>query len=155
MASTLNATWLLDTNGLLRWAFPQEPLHPLMNAAMDVLQERRERVYITPQVLIEFWNVCTRPRDANGFGYHPETAHAEVHRILPFFHLAPDTPEVFGEWLRLVSTAGVSGVQVHDARLVAVMRVHGISHILTLNPSHFTRYPGITVRSPHDVAPAM
>jgi hypothetical protein len=44
-----------------------------------------------------------------------------------------------------------SPAQVHDARLVAVMRVHGLTHVLTFNPTDFTRYPGITVVRPQDV----
>jgi predicted nucleic acid-binding protein len=152
MAITHSPSWLLDTNSLLRWAFPQEPLYPLLNTAVDALQERGERVNVTPQVLIEFWNVCTRPRDVNGFGYTPLDAYAEVRRLLSFFYFAPDTADVFQQWLELVSATRVSGVQVHDARLVAVMRVHSISHILTLNPSHFTRYGGIAVRTPQEVA---
>jgi len=36
--------------------------------------------------------------------------------------------------------AVVSGVQVHDARLVASMKVNAISHILTLNVEDFKRY---------------
>ena len=37
----------------------------------------------------------------------------------------------------------VSGVQVHEARLVATMRVIGISNLLTLNVQDFRRYPDI------------
>jgi hypothetical protein len=48
----------------------------------------------------------------------------------------------------------VSGVQVHDARLAAVMRVHGVTHILTFNPGDFARY-GVTAVAPQDVPPAM
>jgi hypothetical protein len=43
------------------------------------------------------------------------------------------------------------GVQVHDARLVALMMAHGLSHLLTLNPADFQRYPGITALSPSAV----
>lgn len=43
--------------------------------------------------------------------------------------------------------------QVHDARLVALMQAHGITHILTLNGSDFTRYPGITPVDPASLAP--
>lgn len=32
------------------------------------------------------------------------------------------------------------GVNVYDARLVAVMRVHELTHILTFNTKDFTRY---------------
>jgi hypothetical protein len=42
----------------------------------------------------------------------------------------------------------VSGVQVHDARIAAAMRVHGVTHLLTLNTGDFTRYPGITAVHP-------
>ena len=34
----------------------------------------------------------------------------------------------------------VSGVQVHDARLVASMIAHNVAHILTFNVTDFTRY---------------
>ena len=44
------------------------------------------------------------------------------------------------EWRRLVVNYGVSGVQVHDARLVATMLVHDVTHILTFNTQDFIRY---------------
>jgi hypothetical protein len=40
------------------------------------------------------------------------------------------------------------GVQVHDARLVALMEVHGVTHLLTLNAADFARYPGVTALTP-------
>lgn len=46
----------------------------------------------------------------------------------------------------------VVGVKVHDARLVAAMHVHGLTHLLTLDDQDFARYPGVTVVHPHDVA---
>ena len=36
----------------------------------------------------------------------------------------------------------------HDARLVALMKVHGITHVLTLNPIDFARYAEITAITP-------
>ena len=44
------------------------------------------------------------------------------------------------------------GVQVHDARLVAAMKIHGINHILTLNVGDFKRYQteGIKAVTPQD-----
>ena len=44
----------------------------------------------------------------------------------------------------------VSGVQVHDARLVAAMHVHAVTHLLTLNDRDFTRYPDITAVNPRN-----
>jgi hypothetical protein len=33
----------------------------------------------------------------------------------------------------------VAGVKVHDARLIASMKVYGITHLLTFNTEDFTR----------------
>jgi predicted nucleic acid-binding protein len=56
------------------------------------------------------------------------------------------------EWRRLVVENAVLGVQVHDARLVATMRVHGIRHILTFNGRDFARYDSIEAISPSVLA---
>jgi predicted nucleic acid-binding protein len=65
--------------------------------------------------------------------------------------LLSDSEAVYQEWRRIIVQYGVSGVQVHDARLVAAMRVHGVTHILTLNAGDFSRYSGITVAHPSSV----
>jgi predicted nucleic acid-binding protein len=51
----------------------------------------------------------------------------------------------------LVDTNNVKGVQVHDARLAAAMRIHGISHVLTFNQPDFSRYANITIVRPQDI----
>jgi predicted nucleic acid-binding protein len=52
---------------------------------------------------------------------------------------------------RLVLTHNVSGRQVHDAHLVAIMQAHSITSILTFNGADFKRYPGITVLHPAQI----
>jgi predicted nucleic acid-binding protein len=47
--------------------------------------------------------------------------------------------------------SGVSGVQVHDARLVAAMRVHGVKRILTFNERDFARYADVEAVHPRSV----
>jgi len=44
------------------------------------------------------------------------------------------------------------GRQVFNARLVAVMVMHGVEDLLTFNGSHFARYREITVHTPEGVA---
>jgi predicted nucleic acid-binding protein len=46
----------------------------------------------------------------------------------------------------------VSGVQVHDARLVAAMRVHGVRRILTFNTKDFARFDDIEAVHPADLS---
>ena len=143
--------YLSDTNIILRSAFPSANDHPAAIRVVQVLRSQGITLCVTPQNLIEFWNDVTRPAERNGFGLTVQDATSEVKRIESLFKLLPDTPAIYPEWLSLVSSLGVSGVKVHHARLAAVMRVHGIQHILTFNTVDFKRFPGITAVHPNDV----
>jgi predicted nucleic acid-binding protein len=74
-------------------------------------------------------------------------------RCESFFTVLPETPTIYPEWRRLVRTFGVSGLKVHDARLVASRNVHGVKHVLTFDVEDFRRYAGITVHHPAEVGP--
>ena len=54
-----------------------------------------------------------------------------------------ESTDVYTEWKRLVVAHGVTGVQAHNARLVAAMKVYGINRILTVNTQDFGRYENI------------
>jgi predicted nucleic acid-binding protein len=142
---------LLDTNALLRLAKRDDPEHALIKAAIDRLIDEGADLCYTPQNVVEFWNVFTRPRDRNGFGLTVADADRQAALIENLFTFLPDSDRIHPEWRKLVVHHGVSGVQVHDARLVAVMRVHGITHLLTLNQADFVRYQDITVVHPRDL----
>lgn len=143
--------YLIDTNVLLRRARPSDPQCGVARLAIRRLKRQGEDLYINSQNVIEFWNALTRPVDRNGFGMMPAQADEEVSRLEQFFRLAPDTPDIYIHWRQLVATVGVSGVQVHDARLVAVMLAHSISHLLMFNVGDFRRYPVITAVHPASV----
>jgi predicted nucleic acid-binding protein len=109
----------------------------------------------TPQVLAEFWSVCTRPPSARGgFGLPPAGAERRARVIERYFPLLPDSAATYHEWRQLLLRHRVSGAQVHDARLIASMKVYGITHLLTFNADDFTRYLDITVVDPQHVTPA-
>ena len=145
--------YLPDINIFLRLATRDHPQHRLIAGAVDRLIEQRAEICYTPQNIVEFWNVFTRPKDRNGFGMSPAEANAETALLESRFTLLPDDPRIHHAWRDLVASHSVSGVQVHDARLVAVMRVHGISHLLTLNPTDFLRYRAIImIVHPTDIA---
>ena len=132
--------YLADTNVLLRFADRTHPVHPIIRAALRKLRTNGHRVCATPQNFVEFWNVATRPTERNGFGVAPANADRLLRLVERLFPLLPDSPAVYTEWRRLVVSFGVSGIQVHDARIVAAMIVHGVTHILTFNTTDFVRY---------------
>lgn len=143
---------LADTNVLLRSIDLSHPMHAVALTALTTLLNSGDRVCITPQNVIEFWNVCTRPADRNGLGLTPVEADREASRLEVILTLLPEIPPIYPEWRRLVLSHSVSGVRVHDARLVAVMNVYGISSILTFNGPDFKRYPGIQALHPNAAA---
>ena len=93
----------------------------------------------------------TRPLIRNGFGLTVEEAEREVLVIEAGMSLLPDNDATYRQWRKLVTQYGVSGVQVYDARLVAAMQVHGVSHLLTFNAQDFSRYSGLIVLHPSAV----
>ncbi len=62
--------------------------------------------------------------------------------------LLPENALVFDAWRNLVLENRISGVQVHDARLAALMQVHGVDTILTLNATDFRRFTQLKVLTP-------
>jgi predicted nucleic acid-binding protein len=143
--------YLADTNVLLRALQRGDPDHALVRASLRTLWGRGEQVCYTPQNLVEFWRSCTRPVSVNGFGLSIAETNRRARVIERLLVLLPDRPEIHLEWRRLVLACEVSGVQVHDARLAAAMRVHGLSHILTSNDADFSRYPGIVAVHPREL----
>jgi predicted nucleic acid-binding protein len=143
--------YLLDTNILLRAVQAAASTHQQAVEAVASILERGDNLFITPQILIEFWAVITRPVDANGLGWSPVLAETEIQQLREQFPLLDEQPEVFVNWLKLVSQNGVQGKKVHDARLVAVMQTYAIVHLLTFNVEDFRRYPAITPVHPTEV----
>ncbi|ELR98403.1 PIN domain-containing protein [Gloeocapsa sp. PCC 73106] len=143
--------FLVDTNLVLRSVDLNHPMYPDATNAVNILLSRGEQVCIVPQNLIEFWNVYTRPVNRNGLGNTVAEAQNEVIRLKSFFQLLPDTPEIYPRWESLVSKYQVKGVQVHDAKLVAAMLVHQLTHILTFNVGDFNRYQEIISLHPTQI----
>ncbi len=142
-----------DSNVLLRFADRTDAQHAVVLSAVRKLKAGGDKIYIVPQTCVEFWNVCTRPTSRNGFGFTiPRTNHS-LRLVEKIFPLLSDDARVHQEWRKLVLSFGVSGVQVHDARIVAAMLVHQVTHILTFNTSDFGRYSniGIVVVDPNKV----
>jgi len=145
---------LVDSNILIRWVQLQDISHPIVDACLTRLVEMNATLYYTSQNLGEFWNVLTRPTERNGYGYSPRDADHLAGKIEQSLSLLSDSMHVHREWRQMLVDYGISGVQVHDARLVAAMRVHGVRRILTFNAKDFRRFQDVEAMLPQDVATA-
>ena len=86
----------------------------------------------------------------NGLGYSAQFAADGLSKLKRLFHVLADTDDIYTEWERLVVAHQVMGKTAYDARLVATMKVHGVSNILTFNGDDFKRYKGIQVIHPSE-----
>jgi predicted nucleic acid-binding protein len=146
------ATVLVDTNVLLRLSDGGAPDQSVAAQALSRLRLRGNLPAITAQNIIEFWAVATRPRDVNGLGWSTQQTAAEIAQLLNRFPLLEDTPAILTHWMALVTAFDIKGKKVHDARLVATMQAHDLTHLLTFNTDDFQGYPSLTLFHPHDVA---
>jgi predicted nucleic acid-binding protein len=146
---------LIDTSVLNRLANTADLFYAVATRAVVELHRRGETVQLTAQNLIEFRNVATRPPAVNGLGLSVVDTEAKAAAFEAAFPLLAETPDIYPAWKALVAALGVIGKQVHDARLVAVCHVHGVTHLLTFNVGHFTRLaafgPGVVVVDPASV----
>lgn len=142
---------LIDTNVLLRAAQPAHPMHETAVRALEILIQRDEDLFVALQNLAEFWNAATRPAANNGLGFTIEEAEAELVRIEGFFQMLTESAASYAMWKTLVLENRVSGVQVHDARLVAVMKTHAVARIITFNIGDFARFSDIEAIHPDTI----
>jgi predicted nucleic acid-binding protein len=139
---------LLDTNILLRYASTTDPAFATVDTAINTLHASGEVLCVVPQNVYEFWATATRPVASNGLGLSVPECQVQVARIKRLFCLIPDQPTLFVEWEVLVGARTCHGRVSYDARLVAAMRTHGVTRLLTFNGADFARFPGLTILDP-------
>jgi predicted nucleic acid-binding protein len=144
-------SYLVDTNVLLRSVQETHSMHREAVQAVTSLLKQGEMLCIVPQNLIEFWVVATRPIAVNGLGLSVNESLEELELLKATFILLPDTEVIFSTWEHLVLNYGVMGKPAHDARLVASMIVHNLTHLLTFNTGDFKRFPEIYTIAPHSI----
>ena len=145
-------SYLVDTNIFLRLVPDSDPDREVVLSALRKLRSQNEQLFYTTQILAEFWAVCTRPATARGgYGITPAKTEQKAKMIERFCGLLIENFAAHQEWRRLIVNHSVQGVVIHDARLVAVMKVHGITHLLTLNKDDFRRFSDITVLTPSEI----
>lgn len=142
---------LVDTNILLRTRDANSAGHKECVALLLQLHNRVQHpLVVCAQVLLEFWSVATRPPEVNGLGLSAAETEGRLDDLTRVLPCLPEPPDIAALWRAVVRVTPVTGKQVHDARLVAFMHAHGIDEIITLNPKHLSRFPGVTCYSPTD-----
>jgi predicted nucleic acid-binding protein len=142
---------VVDTNILVRLVDSGHPAQTVCQVALQHLFQKGDRVFLCAQAAIEYWAVATRPKAVNGLGLGSNDAELGLQRAERWLVWLPEPPDIAVRWRALVVKHNVLGKQAHDTRLVALMEAHGLTHLLTLNPGDFARFPGVTCVDPAGV----
>ena len=142
---------VVDTNVLLRSIQANHPQRDASSESIVEIRKQNHEVFVAPQNYFELWVVCTRPETNNGLGFTVKRTEAELFNFQSFLPMVEETPEAFHTWQELVIKNSVLGKAAHDAHLVAIMKVHAVTHLLTFNTQDFQRYENISVLHPDKV----
>ena len=141
----------LDTNIVVRNALSSDPRRDLVTSAIARLVQVKWQPVLVPQVVVEFWSVAARPTSVNGIGWTAQQARTAIDAAIDAYTLLPYPTSTISSWLAMCDESAVLGRQAHDAHLAATLLEAGVSHLLTLNPTDFNRFPNLTVVTPDEV----
>lgn len=144
-------SYAVDTNILARSIQEGHSMQLSVLYAIKTLLDDGETVCALAQNLYEFWVIATRPVNVNGLGMSAADTQIRLREFETRLTLKTDLPEIYAEWKKLVTQHAVMGKPAHDARIVAAMKVHDISHLLTFNTGDFRRFSEITAISPTEL----
>jgi hypothetical protein len=138
----------VDTNLLVYAHREESPWHDAAYGRIAELAEGRTPWAIPWPCLHEFLAIVTHPRI-----YAPPSPLAAAVDQVEAWLEAPSLvllSESEGYWpeLRITLEAGrVAGAHVHDARVAALCRLHGVRELWTVDRD-FSRFPGVSVKNP-------
>lgn len=139
-----------DSNVLVHLTNTLSADHMLASLAIERLEDDGAVLVFTSQNLAEFWNVCTR-QGPGGLGLSIEETASRVSTIEAHFFFLPETSDADRIFKDLLVRYRVKGVQVHDARLAAVLISNGVRDLLTFDLDDFRRFSEIAVLHPKDI----
>jgi len=138
----------VDSNLLVYSHREDSPWHAAAFDRMVELAEGRAPWAIPWPCIHEFLAIVTHPRI-----YAPPTPLGKAIDQVEAWMESPSLvllSESEGYWLELrpiLQTGRVSGPQVHDARVAALCRQHGVTELWSADRD-FGRFPGLMVRNP-------
>ena len=139
----------VDTN-LLVYAHRRDVrYHSEAFGVLRSLTESREPFGIPWHCLTEFLSVVTNARRWQGTDTSTKRAVEQVEAWLgaPGAVALGEGPGFARTWSEVMRESGVSGGQVHDARVAAGCLHHGVSELLTADRD-FSRFPRLKTRNP-------
>ena len=137
---------VLDANVLAYAINTSAPQHSASRTLLDSARDHRVTLYVTSQILCEFYSIITNPRRVAA----PKSS-ADAQQIvsdilaLPGLWVLPMPISAVSGWLQLLQRYPVTGADIFDLQIVATMLANGINCIYTFNGDDFRIFPEISV----------
>jgi predicted nucleic acid-binding protein len=138
---------IIDAKVLVYAFDTNAPQHLASRNLLDAGRTGATRLYVTSQVLCEFYSVVTNPRRV--LKPRPVAdAIAAINDLLSFLHVLPIPARTVEGWLDLLRLRPVTGAEVFDLQLAATMLVNGVNRIYTYNTGDFSVFKELVVSEP-------
>lgn len=139
---------ILDANVLIYAVASEAPQHAASRAVLDAVRGDPDvTFYVTSQILCEFYSVITNPRRMTTARSSPE-ALAAITGFLAFLQVLPIPARAVEGWIDLLRRRPVTGADIFDLQLVAVMLANDVKCIYTFNGGDFQTFSELTVKQP-------
>ena len=139
MATTAVDPVFVDANVLIYSTVQSAPLYSAARATIQNLRTAGVELWTSRQVLREYLAAPSRPQSYTG-AIPAANLIADVVHFQAHFQIADEGQAGTAELLALLAAVPIGGKQVHDANIVATMRVHGLRQLLTHNTADFARF---------------
>jgi uncharacterized protein len=138
---------IVDANVLVYALDTNAPQHSASLALLDAGRTGATTLYVTSQVLCEFYSIFTNPSRV----LKPRTVAAAIAAItdlLSFLHVLPIPARPVEGWLDLLRRRPVTGGAVFDLQIAAAMLANGVHRIYTYNTGDFEGFEELAVAEP-------
>lgn len=140
---------VLDANVLAYASNADDPRYAVSRALIEEARDPTTTLYVTPQIISEFYSVITNPRRV-AVPSSPAVAVQVISALLalPGIAVLPITARAVTALLDLLRRRAVTGQDVFDLQIVATMKANNVQRIYTFNAADFHAFPELTVTVP-------
>jgi len=144
---------VLDANVLVYAVEIDAPQHAISRALIETARDPATALYVTSQVLCEFYSIVTNPRRV-AVPRSPAEAIDAISAFLelPGIRVLPTPVQAVAGWIALLQRHPVTGSGVFDLQLVATIQANNVHGIYTFNTADFEVFPELTVVTPPESA---
>jgi predicted nucleic acid-binding protein len=140
---------VLDANILAYAVNADAPQHAASRALLEAARDPSITLYVTSQILCEFYSLITNPRRV-AVASSPTEALRIISAMLAFpgLYVLLALPTQLWDGWNYCGVTPSRGGDVFDLQIVATMQANGVQRIYTFNADDFDVFPELTVVTP-------